>query len=364
MFESETAPRGIHRGPRHPIAARQRQDTARHINVPRDSATIQGAIDGANVGDTIHVQPQTYSEQIIIDKDLTLVGAGANSTIIQSPNVLPPDNFGKRFIVQIRKGAIVTMSGFKITGPGGSPQWGISVKDGSTMELSHATVTRIRNSPGLNGGTGIMVGIPSWLAEENVGNAVISQVLVSEYSNHGICVLGNGSTADILQNEVIGYGPTSEIGQAAIMVGDGAKATIMENKNVSQNLCDQDGFGPDPINQGQCVGILAAGANSDTVISKNRVENNDVGIYLYSSTGLDQTNDNILTNNRYFGLIIQDSDNICIGNNITGGNVGIGVVADSADTFARLRNNRITNTSIMPVQTISAGGYSARYRTT
>jgi hypothetical protein len=185
MFESEIARRGIHRGPRRSIVARRPHQGDRHINVPGDSPTIQQAIRDANQGDTIHVQPQTYSEQIIIDKDLTLIGAGANS-IIQSPNVLPPDNFGKRFIVQIRQGVIVNMNGFTITGPGGSPQWGISVIDGSTLELSNATVTRIRESPGVNGGTGIMVGVPSWLAEENVGNAVISQVVVSEYSNHGV----------------------------------------------------------------------------------------------------------------------------------------------------------------------------------
>lgn len=363
MLGSELIRRGSHRGARRTIVARERHRGTKHINVPKDFPTIQQAVQEANQGDTIHVEPHTYSEQITIDKDLTLSGAGANSTIIQSPNVLSPNEFGKKFIVEIRRGAIVTMSGFTITGSDGSPHWGICILDGSTLELSHATVTRIRQSPNLSGGTGIMIGLPPWLAEEQVGNAVISHSLVSEYSNHGICVLGNGSTADISQNEVIGYGPTSELGQVGIMVGFGAKAIVNQNQNVKQNLCDQDGYGPDPINQGQSVGIFTIEADPDTVISRNKIEYNDVGIYLYYSTGLNQTNDNILRNNRYFGLVIQDGNNTCSGNNITGGNFGIGVVAGSADTVATLRNNRITDTSDISIKEISAEGYSASYHT-
>jgi len=135
MFESEMGRPGIHRGRRRPIVARGRHHGARHINVPRDSSTIQEAIQGANQGDTIHVEPQTYTEQITIDKDITLIGAGANSTIIQSPKVLSPDNFGKKFIVEIRQGANVIMSGFTIRGPDGSPHWGIGVLDGSTLGI-------------------------------------------------------------------------------------------------------------------------------------------------------------------------------------------------------------------------------------
>jgi len=363
MFESEMGRPGIHRGRRRPIVARERHHGARHINVPRDSSTIQEAIQGANQGDTIHVEPQTYTEQITIDKDITLIGAGANSTIIQSPKVLSPDNFGKKFIVEIRQGANVIMSGFTIRGPDGSPHWGIGVLDGSTLELSHATVTRIRQSPALSGGTGVLVGLPPWVAEEQVGNAIISHVVVSEYSNHGICIIGNGSTANISETQVIGYGPTPELGQVGIMVGFGARATVRQNQNISQNICTQDGFGPDPLNQGQSVGIFTIEADAETVISNNKVEDNDVGIYQYSSNGCHQTDNNILQNNGYFGLVIQDGDNTCSRNSISDGNVGIGVVAGSVNTVGTLQDNRIRDTLIMDVQEISAEGFTATANT-
>jgi hypothetical protein len=357
MFESDLAHHGVHRGHIRPIVPRERHHAARHVTVPGDYVTIQKAVDDKQV-DTIQVNSQTYTEQITIRRDVTLIGAGDSTTIIQSPDLLQPDEFGKRFIVEVREGASVNMSGFKIQGPNGNPHWGIGVFDGSTLELSHATVTQIRQSPNLSGGTGILVGLPPWVAEEQVGNAVLSNVNVSGYSNHGICVIGNGSTADIFGNEVIGYGHTRDLIQVGIMVGFGAKAKVTKNHTI-HNISDQDGSGPDLINQGQSVGVFAIDADAGTFIYQNRVEGNDVGIYLYESTGLDQTNDNFLTNNRYFGLTIQDSNNTCSGNNITGGNIGIGVVADSVNTVATLQNNRIS--SGVSVEGISTAGYSASY---
>ena len=55
------------------------------INVPRDFPTIQAAVDAAALGATIHAGPGTYTEQILITKDLDPRGAGAAATVIQTP---------------------------------------------------------------------------------------------------------------------------------------------------------------------------------------------------------------------------------------------------------------------------------------
>jgi len=58
------------------------------INVPKQYATIQGAIDSASNGDTVCVGRGTYNEDVSISKSIQLSGRGARKTIIngQDPN--------------------------------------------------------------------------------------------------------------------------------------------------------------------------------------------------------------------------------------------------------------------------------------
>jgi len=53
------------------------------IIVPDDYPTIQAAIDHANNGDTILVQPGTYRENIEVDKSIQLIGNGPDYTTIE-----------------------------------------------------------------------------------------------------------------------------------------------------------------------------------------------------------------------------------------------------------------------------------------
>jgi hypothetical protein len=93
------------------------------IVVPRDFPTIQATVDAAPPGATIKVRRGTYTEEIVITKDLHVEGAGAGATILQSPATLTPfavflSNVSTETplgaVVRITNGAKVRMFGFTI----------------------------------------------------------------------------------------------------------------------------------------------------------------------------------------------------------------------------------------------------------
>lgn len=328
--------------------------------VPTNFQTIQSAIDDANAGDIIQVLRGNYHEQITINKELTLIGSGSDSTIITSPPSLTP-RLGKTSIVEIYDAAVVSMTGFTVNGPGGCPNWGIAVIGGASLDLSFTTIGHIHDTSisgcSVDRGTAIIVGLPS---ENQFGDAKISNVTITDYSSHAIAIMGNNSTARILENSITGYGEPDGIGQVGVLVYGGAAARIRGNR-ISNNICnDPVDCGPDPVNQAQSVGIFAYNAGAPTEIEDNTVFRNDVGIYLYASNGCRTLSHNTLINNRFFGIVIQNGINTSSHNTINGGAVGEAVVADSSDSIGTFQHDTITETTSSETQEIAYSGFTAR----
>ncbi len=87
---------------------------AETINVPDDYSTIQAAVDAADVGDIIQVAAGIYSEQVVINKAVSLDGENASSTII--------DGGGEEGAVLMISTDNVTLTDFTITGSGTNDQ--------------------------------------------------------------------------------------------------------------------------------------------------------------------------------------------------------------------------------------------------
>ena len=130
--------------------AGQASGAASHvIVVPRDYPTIQAAVDAAAPGDTINVRGGTYTEEVVIGKDLDLRGAGAGSTLIRSPAALTPyavtlGGTPISSIVRVAHGAHVRMSGLTVSGP--DPCGivsGVVTVQGANLELTDARVSNI-----------------------------------------------------------------------------------------------------------------------------------------------------------------------------------------------------------------------------
>ncbi len=75
-------------------------------------STIAEAIAQAQPGDTVAILPGEYEENLLVDKDITLLGAGAAEEIVVRP--AQPDEP----VIRI-DGGDATLTGFTVTGPGG-----------------------------------------------------------------------------------------------------------------------------------------------------------------------------------------------------------------------------------------------------
>jgi hypothetical protein len=118
-----------------------------------DFCTIQEAVTAANPGDTIHVAAGEYTENVTIDRDITLQGEADPST---SPGTIVNGGEAGR-VISVNAGVAVTLSHLTITGGlsdlGGA---GIFIQD-ATVTLLNSTVTANTADFGpFSGGGGIL----------------------------------------------------------------------------------------------------------------------------------------------------------------------------------------------------------------
>lgn len=261
--------------------------------------TISSAITAASAGSVIFVQSGTYTEQVVIDKSLTLMGAGSASTTIKAPSTLVPDLDGNLDLVVVEgSSTVANISGFTITGPGSSVcnsiNYGIYVRGGATANISHNVITNISDSPlgGCQNGVAIRVGSK---AKGQTGTAKITNNTISNYQKGGIVIDNAGSYADIQGNVVQGIGDTPLIAQNGIQISRGATATIANNTVSGNFWTGTYGGSNDPIsdpNADSSAGILLYLAGT-TTISNNQITDNQLGIASVASTSLNIKNNTI-----------------------------------------------------------------------
>jgi len=348
------------------------------IVVPRDFATIQAAVDAAAPGSTIDVGSGIYIEEVVIEKDLNLRGTGVTETFVISPATLTPyavdTRNGNQFyaIVRVAHGAHVRISGLTVSGP--TPcgfVFGIVAVQDAVLDVSDACVVDMVpdpdacDDPSHGAGRGVQFGLPDAILIDGVrgtsASGRVTGVLVDTFLDQGLAACGprNGPPSRVVfsNNLVITGDPLYETEQIGIHVFLAAEARITGN-TVSGGVCTLPDCGPDPVNEYQAIGILVDSGAAAT-IADNDVSDSDIGIYQYFSPNGCRISDNRVSGNRYYGIVIQNGDGETRGNTITGGEIGIVVVADFLDTVAVLHDDDISETSVAPVREIECFGFVA-----
>ncbi|GGS40135.1 hypothetical protein Snoj_03440 [Streptomyces nojiriensis] len=321
--------------------------------------TVQSAVDAAHPRDRIALRPGVYREQVVIGKDLTITGAGAGKTTILAPEHLVTGSDGLNSIVSLGNAASVTISRLAVSGPGsgtcdaGALGAGIRVLGGAHLELSHAAVSHIKDTPMapcFRSANSILIGdFPT-----GAGSATIQDSEITDYQGSGVVVLGADSRATLLRNVVTGQKTISTDGIEFV------EATGRVEKNtVSDNACREPDpeCGPDFFTEFQHAGILA---NTGVVVTKNRLVGNQLGIYGF---GTMETSHNTLVDNTYFGLALQDGTFTAVRDTVRGGGGGVAVIASAVDTTARLDQVRITKVSGDRIRKFECCGFTATVTT-
>jgi hypothetical protein len=265
-----------------------------------DFATIQAAIDGTAEGAIIEITDPVHTEAgIIVNKDVTIRGLGADATIVQAHETL--DEAPER-VFFIEQGASVTLE--KITIQHGSPSiqddCGGGIMNFGTLTLKSCLVTN--NTA--NGGAGICNS-----GTLTVVNSTVSNNIAHEKAPRGLeCGSGGG-------------------------IKSGGEKLVLINSTVSGNQAGSGRLGRNR-GGGVHVGCNCTAEFTNSTISGNRAANEAGGIYIAGTLRLvNCTISNNRATNKGGGVYIRGNldyvNTIIAYNTGRGGNCGTGATADN-----------------------------------
>lgn len=330
--------------------------------------TITYALSQADqtAGDTIHLARGAYQEQVLVTKNVSIVGAGQDHSSILAPTSLTLDNRPEpqTYIVGITNDGTnpapsVTMSGLTVAGPGpagggnncspnsSSLDKGIEVYGGASLSLSSAAVRNVYDRPtsGCQRGDAISIGTACFSCTADTGSATLSHVLVSVYQKNGVAVRGTGSSLIMKASSVLNN-PNPTIGANGIEVLNGALAKVTGG-TVSGNECNlASACGPDPstqvlVNDGSGI-LVYGGAASGSFVKKTVVTGNDQGIYTDSPFTFTNVNAN---NNRYIGVVADVDTASAFFNSVTANSTGTTAAMFGFYVLSGAFNHFVTDTA-------------------
>lgn len=249
--------------------------------------TIQEAINAASSGDTIKVKAGTFIEtgQIIIDKNLTIIGLSKGDTIIKPAQDTGAEGDSRGWFL-VKNGISFSLENVTLDGSG----YKISqaIRSHGPIDIKNSVIKNILYNPSTSyEGRGIVVydGFSSNITGNTLEN--IGRI--------GIFVYGANTEAIINNNVYKGKGAGLWL-DYGIEIGAGGKATI-ENNNIS----DCSGVAGDESTSAGIIATTYYGDNTQATITGNIISNSTDGIVV--------------------GYNENDSSSVSAHNNLLGGNI-------------------------------------------
>lgn len=260
------------------------------IRVPDDFATIQEAINNAVPGDLILVSPDTYYEQLVIDKSITLEGENKTTTII--------DGNLSGVCVQIIADDVV-VSGFKFQ----NGLIGVSVENSSRVQIIDNIIIEMR--------------------QESV---ILSKSLNSVIINNTILNNAEGIHLVLSSNNTINQNKIDDNSDCGILLNNSTN-NLIEGNDASVN---------------HARGVFLADSNNNTIANNTIALSNDDGVVLERSHNNSLT-ENIALNNYHSGFFLVDSENNTLSWNVLEGNGWNGVALYHSNNNKILSNLELNN---------------------
>jgi predicted outer membrane repeat protein len=231
-------------------------------------ATIQKGVDWVGSGGAVNVAAGTYTENVTIDQDLTLQGAGVDRTIV--------DGGASDSVLVIASGTEASISGLTIRN--GSAPWGggVYVSGAAILTLSNSAV--VSNTATWGAG-----GIVNAGGALTISDSTVMDNVVSEGKGGGIYTMGGTLT---LHNSAVASNHARGDGGGGIYNGGGT--LTIRNSAIISNTADNQGGGI-----ANWEGPLAI---SDSIMRGNRVRGANAG-----GGGLFNANAAVVTNVTFSG---------------------------------------------------------------
>jgi hypothetical protein len=201
--------------------------------LPMDWGTddsIQDAVDMASSGDAIYVSAGSYAEQVDVNKDLSITGAGAGTTTVACPGAMTSffnTGTNDNYPVLYAHDADVDFSALTVDGAGlGNANYrfiGVAFYNAGGS-LSDAEVLNIIDTPFSGAQHG--VGVYSYNSTGGPYDIAMSNVLVDDFQKTGVALSGDGLTVDLDNVTTVGQGATAVTAQNGIQISYGASGTI------------------------------------------------------------------------------------------------------------------------------------------